>query len=146
MPAARLPGSTYGSVRLLREAIEGECDGLAIDRKQAACILNHVGPAIAGEERESWRRKFVQPLGKVLKCLPGNLAGDNEHMISAARKLDAAAQDRPVLETVPQALRRIADELERIDTRPGNFSKGTADSLRGRASILEQVDLAWSQP
>lgn len=146
MPREKLPGDSLGSVRLLQEAIDGECDGLAIDRKQAACILNHVGPAIAGVERDAWMREFVQPLGAVLNCLPGHLAGDNAHMINAARKLDAAAKDRQVLETVPQALRRIADELERIDTRPGNFSKGTADSLRGRARILEQVDIAWSEP
>lgn len=49
--------------------------------------------------------------------------------------------DAPAIPSeLPSFLRWCADELMKRDTRPGSFAQGLADSLKGRAFILDYVD------
>jgi hypothetical protein len=61
-------------------------------------------------------------------------------LLTAADAPLSNAEPQPGPESLPDFLDRIASELIERDTRAGNFAAGVADSLRGRADILRNVD------
>lgn len=115
-PAVPVDG---GTLERLKDAVEGECEGLAISDDQAAAIMAHIATpsvSVESEERKPWPKGCIgympdyQAGGDCVNC--GRVREDHAEFAAPAPN---PSPDTKSGEAVREALRKIADEAAKAN-------------------------------